>query len=115
MDLLRQKSRKRVVEDEGLKTIREEAEKAKKRQDETVVSIDINEMRKKREEARQVREKVGAHYRKYRREAVEDPEKVEKQAEEEGSREVWLKDIHEDPYIHEAVNIVGDIIHFNGR
>ena len=69
-------------------------------------------MRDKREEALLVREKVGAHYRKYRKEIDENLDKSdqsEKRGNEIDPTEVWLKDVNEDPYIREAVNIIEDI------
>lgn len=57
-----------------------------------------------------MREKVGAHFRKYREEQEENPDFNEPEGEQEDPKEKWLKDVNEDPYIREAVNIVGDII-----
>ncbi len=34
---------------------------------------------------------------------------------QEDPKEKWLKDVNEDPYIREAVNIVGDIIRFSKK
>ncbi len=111
-DRLRSRSFARAEKNEGLKIIKEETKKAKKRSDETVISININDMRDKREEALLVREKVGAHYRKYRKEIDENLDKSdqsEKRGNEIDPTEVWLKDVNEDPYIREAVNIIEDI------
>ena len=68
IDRLRRQSLARVAEDEGLQAIQEEALKAEQRSADTRVAIDLGGMREKREEARQVREKIGNHYRKYREE-----------------------------------------------
>jgi len=109
LDRLRSRSLTRAEKNEGLKIIKEETERAKKRSDETSVSINIDDMRKKREEARLVREKVGAHYRKYRQEAGEGLDKSDAGDNETNSVEAWLKDVNEDPYIGESVNIIEDI------
>lgn len=111
LDRLRQKSLARVANDEGFKIIAEEAVKAAERAEHTVVSIDLEDMRSKREESRLMREKVGAHYRKYREEQEIDGEFEESEDDKADPREVWLKNVNEDPYIREAVNIVGDMIH----
>ncbi|OGR15767.1 MAG: tail-specific protease [Desulfobacterales bacterium GWB2_56_26] len=113
LDLLRNKSLDRVANDEGFKIIAEEAVKAAERAENTVVSIDLEDMRSKREEARLVREKVGAHYRKYREEQDEEGEFEESEDDKADPHEVWLKNVQQDPYIREAVNIVGDIIRFS--
>lgn len=113
IERLRERSLKRTVQSEGLKTIREEAEKAAERIEDTMLSVQIDNMRSKREESALTREKVGAHYRKYREEQQEDIDFQEPESEHEDPKEQWLKDVKEDPYIREAVNIVGDIIKFS--
>ncbi len=110
LDLLRKKSAERVANDEAFKIIAEEAVKAAERAENTVVSIALEDMSEKREEARIVREKVGAHYRKYREEQGEDGEFLESEDDKADPKEVWLKNVQQDPYIREAVNIVGDLI-----
>jgi len=115
LDKLRKRSLARAEKDEGLKIIREEAEKAKKRMDETTVSIDIDDIRQKRQEAHMVREKVGAHYRKYRQELGDDLDRDDKDDGKADDKEAWLKDVNDDPYIREAVHIIEDIIRFSGR
>jgi carboxyl-terminal processing protease len=110
IEKLRERSQKRAVQSEGLKTISDEAVKAAERTEDTMLSVQIDNMRNKREESRLTREKVGAHYRKYREEQAEDLDFQELDSEEEDPKEQWLKDVKEDPYIKEAVNIVGDII-----
>lgn len=112
---LRELSLKRAASDEGLKTISEEAVKAAERSENTMLSIQLDDMRLKREESRLMREKVGAHYRKYRQEQGEDTDFEEQDSGQEDPKEKWLKDVKEDPYIREAVNIVGDIIRFAER
>jgi len=111
LEKLRKRSLERVAENEGLRIIKEEALKAKKRADDTVLSVFFDDMRLKRKESMSMREKVGAHYRKYRKERnkifdgddVKDPD--------EDPELTWLKDVNEDPFIEEAANIVADIIH----
>jgi carboxyl-terminal processing protease len=113
LELLRKRSLERAAADEGLKIIAEEAVKAAERAEHTAVSIDLKDMRSKREESKLMREKVGAHYRKYREEQEGDDEFDEIEDEKADPKEVWLKNVQEDPYIREAVNIVGDIIRFS--
>ena len=111
--MLRKKSLARASKDEGLQIIKEEAVKAKKRSEDTVVSLYFDDIRQKRKEAELTREKVGAHFRKYRKEQGDDPDSDGKKDEDEDPKTAWLKDVNQDPYINEAVNIVGDIIHFS--
>ena len=112
LEKLRALSLKRAAKDEGLKIISEEAVKAAERSEDTILSIQLDDMRLKREESRLTREKVGAHFRKYREQQGEDSDFEEPGSEQEDPKEKWLKDVNEDPYIREAVNIVGDIIRF---
>jgi carboxyl-terminal processing protease len=113
LEKIRQRSLERAASDEGLKIIREEAVKGAERSEDTMLSVQIDDMRFKREESRLMREKVGAHYRKYREEQGEESDFAETESSEEDPQEKWLKDVKEDPYIREAVNMVGDIIRFS--
>lgn len=113
LEKLKKRSLQRAGEDEGLKIISEEAVKAVERSEDTMLSVQIDDMRTKREESRLMREKVGAHYRKYREEQGDDPDFDQSESVVEDPKEKWLKDVKEDPYIREAVNIVGDIISFS--
>jgi carboxyl-terminal processing protease len=108
-DMLRRLSQERGKKDEGLKTIAEEAIKAADRAEHSVMPIDLDDMRNQRQEARLMREKIGTHYRKYREEQAEGGEFDESEDEKGDPKEIWLKNVQEDPYIREAVNIVGDI------
>lgn len=109
LSTLREKSLKRASKDEGLRIIQEEAEKAGERSKDTTLSIKFDDMREKRLESELTREKVGAHYRKYREEEGDDLDNGFED-ETKDSKETWLKDVNDDPYIREAVNIIGDII-----
>jgi carboxyl-terminal processing protease len=115
LEKLRELSLKRAANDEGLVIISEEAVKATERSEDTMLSVQIDDMRAKRDESRLMREKVGAHYRKYREENGEDADFEEADNPQEDPKEKWLKDVKEDPYIREAVNIVGDIIRLSGE
>lgn len=106
---LQKLSRERVEKDEGMQTITEEAVKAADRAEHSVMPIDLDDMRSQRQESRSVREKIGAHYRKYREEQGEGGDFEESEDEKGDPKEIWLKNVKEDPYIREAVNIVGDI------
>ncbi|MBU1566332.1 MAG: carboxy terminal-processing peptidase [Proteobacteria bacterium] len=106
---LRRLSQERGKKDEGLNIIAEEAVKAAYRAEHSVMPIDLEDMRNQRQESRLVREKIGAHYRKYREERGEGGEFDESEDEKGDPKEIWLKNVKEDPYIREAVNIVGDI------
>lgn len=109
---LRKKSLGRAASDEGLKIITEEAKKSAVRSEETAVALHLDEMRLKRDESREMREKVGAHYRKYREEQKNEFEKEKSKDDQEDPKVKWLKNVNDDPYIREAVNIVEDMINY---
>ncbi len=112
---IRELSLKRAAQDEGLKIISEEAKKAAARIEDTRISVQLDDMRRKREESELMREKVGAHYRKYREEQGAGSDFDDLENSQEDPQEKWLKDVNDDPYIKEAVNIVGDIIRFSKK
>jgi len=113
LPLIKKRSLERAAKDEGLQIIKEEAEKAAERSNDTVVSINFDDMRQKRGESQLMREKVGAHYRKYRDEQSEELGGENPDDGKDDPKETWLKDVNEDPYIREAVNIIGDIIRYS--
>ena len=113
LKVLKERSEKRVAQDEGLKIIAEEARKAAEKAEDTVVSVDLEDMKEKRAESELMREKVGAHYRKYREEQGDELDSDGPEENNEDPHEKWLKDVQEDPYINEAVNIVSDIKRFS--
>jgi len=115
VEKIRERSLARAAQDEGLKIIKEEAVKAEERSENTMLSVQIDDMRQKREESQLMREKVGAHYRKYREEQEEDPDFEGPVDDQEDPKVKWLKDVNEDPYIREAANIIGDVIRFSGK
>lgn len=106
---LRRLSQERVDKDDGFKTIAEEAIKAADRAEHSVMPIDLDDMRNQRQESKLVRDKIGAHYRKYREEQGEGSEFDASEDDKGDPKEIWLKNVKEDPYIREAVHIVDDI------
>jgi len=103
-----EKSGKRVKGDEGLQVIAEEAEKAKERAKETIISLKLKDMIAKREEAEIAREKIGAHYLKYRHEKNQDLDGDSK-SDPEKKKDEWKEEIKEDPYINESLYILKDM------
>jgi len=110
LDTLLAKSKKRVAGDEGLQVIADEAAKASERAKKTTMSLKFSDMQEKRQESRVARDKIGAHYLKYREEqdaghgadggSAPDKEK---------DKDKWKEEIKEDPYINESLHILGDM------
>jgi len=103
-------SQLRVKSDPGLQAIADEAKKAEERSNDTVVSLQLSDMKKKREEADLARKKIGAHYRKYRVEQEggmdEEAENSEVKADD---RLKWLEEVKDDPYVREATWVLVDM------
>jgi len=110
LDMLLAKSQKRVAEDEGLQVIADEAAKASERAKQTSISLKLSDMKKKREESRVARDKIGAHYLKYREEqdAGHGKEPISG-SDTEKDKDKWKEEIKEDPYITESLHILGDM------
>ena len=112
LDEIIDRSHKRVEVSDGFRLIKEEAERASLRKDKTAIKIDLDSLRVKREEERQAREKVGAHYRRF-----EDEQDSEETAGEENDErdlpdesEQWRENLKEDPYVIEAEMIINDLV-----
>ncbi len=108
LDSLVEKSAKRVRNDEGLQAIADEAEKATERSKHTSISLKFSDMKAKRNEAEIARDKIGAHYLKYRHEADGDMNEVGGVSKED-DKDKWKEEVKEDPYIHESLLILEDM------
>ncbi len=112
-------SRQRVESDPGLQVIADEAKKAEDRSKDTVISLQLADMQKRRAEADLARKKIGTHYRKYRidkdgemaEETKKEARKGKKENKEnkEDERLKWLEEVKDDPYIGEAVRVLADM------
>jgi carboxyl-terminal processing protease len=109
IEMIRNKSMQRVEHDEGLKIIAEEAKKADERSKQTAVSLKLSDMRKKMEQARVEREKVGAQYRKYQGLEDDEPSDMDRKDMKKGDIPDWKEEIKQDPYIGEARHIIVDM------
>jgi len=107
LDALLMKSKKRVAVDEGLQVIADEAAKASERAKQTAMSLKFSDMKEKRKEARVARDKIGAHYLKYREEqGASHGEEPGSGPEEEKDKNKWKEEIQEDPYVNESLHIL---------
>ncbi|MDD3814484.1 MAG: carboxy terminal-processing peptidase [Desulfocapsaceae bacterium] len=106
-------SEHRVKSDSGLQAIADEAKKAEERSKDTVVSLQLSDMKKRREEAEAARKKIGSHYRKYRveQEGAMD-EETENGAKQGDDRLKWLEEVKDDPYIAESMRVLEDMNKF---
>ena len=108
--MLKKKSGKRVQEDDGLKVIADEAAKASERVKKTSMSLKLSDMKEKRVEAKATRDKIGAHYLKYREEKnAEHGEVTASEPDKKKDKDKWKEEIKEDPYINESLHILGDM------
>ncbi|MFV0438566.1 MAG: carboxy terminal-processing peptidase [Desulfopila sp.] len=110
IDRLRKKSLARIKNDEAFKMITEESEKAVKRSKDTEISINLDDMRAKLEEAREARQHIGAYYKKFKDEEQEEDFEVDTSTPAEKKQE-WVEEVKDDPYVREAARVVQDILH----
>ncbi|WP_136806632.1 carboxy terminal-processing peptidase [Desulfosediminicola flagellatus] len=110
IEKLNARSLARIGDDQGFKTIVEESAKAEERAKDTLVSVDIDDIRAKLEEARKAREKIGVFYKKYRDEEGADDDFETDTATPEEKKKEWLEEILDDPYVGEASRVILDII-----
>ncbi len=107
---LEEKSAERVAHDEGLQVIADEAKKALERSKQTTMSLQLSDMKARREEAEIARGKIGLHYLKYReKEEMDRGDDLGPGPDEEKDKNKWQDEIKEDPYINESLNILNDM------
>lgn len=110
IEKLNERSLARAAADQGFQTIVEEAAKAEERSKDTLISLDIDDIRTKLEEARKAREKIGAYYKKYRDEQGAEEDFAADTATPEEKKKEWLEEVRDDPYVREASRVVLDIL-----
>ncbi|MBT8360544.1 MAG: carboxy terminal-processing peptidase [Deltaproteobacteria bacterium] len=110
---IKERSRKRVAESEGLKLIEKEAARSAERSEQTVIELDISSMRSKREEEKLAREAVGELYRRLDERGLDaDESRIDPENENESSADDWLEELKTDPYVGEAEMIINDLVTF---
>ncbi len=106
-------SERRVKSDPGLQAIADEAKKAEERSKDTLLSLQLSDMKKRREDSELARKKIGAFYLKYRveqeAEMVEESEDSVKGAKKGDDHLKWLEEVKDDPYVGEAKRVVVDM------
>jgi len=110
LKLLKNKSDERVRKDEDFSVINKEIARVEEQTRNTVVSLNIVDMRKKQEESRLAKEVVGKQFRLLNGEddTEESLEAADKKS-DGGEKSTWLDEVNEDPYIREASHIVVDL------
>ena len=109
IDAIRTASTQRVARNEKFKAIQDEIVRVQEQVENSVISLDIDDMRKKQEEARLAREKVGKQFGLFGDEGQADGETAEDEEDVQPSGAAWLEEVREDPYIQEAELILADM------
>jgi len=110
VEILRSQSAKRLEHEEGLQIIAEEALKSKERIEKTRISLKLADMKKERNASNEARDKVGAHYRKYQEEQIDNFDTPEESQGPMDDKQKWLEELREDPYINESIRTLEDIL-----
>lgn len=101
---LKSASAKRVQADKSFQEIATEARKAKLRSEQTLQSLQIDDLRREREEARSLadKESVSPH-------GGGKGKKQDRSLSEEQRHQAWVKEVAEDPYAKEAMAVLLDL------
>ncbi|WP_432821774.1 carboxy terminal-processing peptidase [Trichloromonas sp.] len=104
------KSLARVRANQDYNDIFEEAERAKVRRDRTLQSLNVEVVRKEREEEKRLMTKKTGSLHGHGAMAADEDEREEKQNLSEKERhQEWLKELAEDPYIGESLHVLQDM------
>lgn len=101
---LKSASAKRVQADKSFQEIAAEAKKAKLRSEQTLQSLQIDDLRREREEARSQADKGGASPHGGGKDKKQD-----RSLSEEQRHQAWVKEVAEDPYAKEAMAVLLDL------
>lgn len=111
---LKRRSAERVAVNEKFNLISEEAAKAKKRAEDTIVDVELSNMLNKRLEAEVSEDRVGDLFKMHGTMDEDDlNDGVEPTPEEQHQK--WLKEIKEDPYVLEGEAVLQDIRTLQGQ
>ncbi len=105
LELLRERSRERVEADEQFAKIREEVERARIRTENTRQTLNIEEYRAQRLEARALEEEGGGAPHAFGRSRNRDPNQTAEERQKE-----WIEQIRKDAYAREAMAVLADIL-----
>ena len=111
LDMIRKKSLGRVKDDPGLQTIVKEVRMADERSKKTSVSLNLADMRQKRDEAREEQKKLSARFGNNQA-GLYDDERMESADGKDGKNDDisnWQEGLKKDPYVGEAENIIVDM------
>lgn len=109
LSTLKSKSAARVSTDPKYLIINKEIARVEKRMNNTVVSLNIDDMRQLQEESRVAKETVGKQFQDYQEETGSEDTSEEGEDTKGNDGKNWLKEVQEDPYIGEANRILGDL------
>lgn len=104
------KSKERISKNEAFVEIANRAKVAAERKDKTIISLNIEDIKKEMKLLEEESKKsLQYHGRDYLEVMMDDENKNKKMSEEE-IRQLWLKELHEDPYVGEALNVLKDLV-----
>ena len=107
--IIRNRSLQRIEHDPGLQTIAEEARKADERSKQTAVSLELEDMRQRMEEAREERKKLNTQFQNNQPGLYDDEQSETTTDMKKDDIPSWEEELKQDPYIGEAKNIIIDI------
>lgn len=105
--VIRAKSAKRVAANTDFKEIETENKKAVERQGKTVQPLNIEEMRKEREQAKQLKETNGKYSHGL---TTSDKKPSQSPLTETERKELWIKEVSGDAYVHESIEVLDDML-----
>jgi hypothetical protein len=105
--VIRAKSGKRVAANDDFIEIETENKKAVERQGKTVQPLNIEEMRKERELAKQSKETKGKYSHGL---TASDKKPSQSPLTEAERRELWIKEVSGDAYVHESIEVLDDVL-----
>ncbi|WP_221250269.1 carboxy terminal-processing peptidase [Desulfuromonas versatilis] len=104
---LKQQSSARVAASESFNEISQDADSARQKSEQTSQSLFIDQVRREREEARQ--HKAAPAFHEGGEPGEEEPGDNARLSDEE-RRNLWIKETGEDPYVREAMALIGQIL-----
>ncbi len=105
---LQSSSRERTSLEEDFIDIEKKSEKVKERREQTLQSLNIDDLRREREENKDLAKETKAMRGHGSMGAMSDLAEPSKKTTDE-DKDSWIKDLDEDPYVHEGIAVLSDL------
>ncbi len=110
IEQLKRQSSQRVSADEDFREITQDAALAREKSEQTLQSLNLEDVRREREEAQKSKTSRSAFHGTGEAEGADEDQDRNAELSEAERRKLWIDETAEDPYVEEAMTLLGDLL-----